>query len=167
MAAKPETMVFWTGTRTASRLLRLFLKALPTTQFYLSQEAAQTLPRTSQPNVWIVGPSPIDNPLRERLRESLPRADGRTPRPGADQAYDAVRILAASLRLSGPNRARLRDELAALSDYHGASGVVGFDHAGNDVSDFTYVSGTPEKQAVSRKQLAARAMGHIQRRIEV
>jgi ABC-type branched-subunit amino acid transport system substrate-binding protein len=48
-----------------------------------------------------------------------------------------VRILAASLRLSGPNRARLRDALAALSDYHGASGVVAFDHAGNDVSDFT------------------------------
>jgi ABC-type branched-subunit amino acid transport system substrate-binding protein len=47
-----------------------------------------------------------------------------------------VRILAASLRLSGPNRARLRDALAAVSDYHGASGVVAFDHAGNDVSDF-------------------------------
>ena len=139
MAAKPETLVFWTGSRTASRLLRLFLKALPTTQFYLSQEAAQTLPRTSQPNVWIVGPSPIENPLRESFENLYRARTGELPAPAAAQAYDAVRILAASLRLSGPNRARLRDALAALSDYHGASGVVAFDHAGNDVSDFTLV----------------------------
>ncbi len=137
MAAKPEAMVFWTGTRTASRLLRLFLKAFPTTQFYLSQEAAQALPSASQTNVWIVGPSLIENPLRESFENRYRARTGELPAPAAARAYDAVRILAASLRHSGPNRARLRDALAALSDYHGASGVVAFDHAGNDVSDFT------------------------------
>jgi len=137
MAAKPEAVVFWTGTRTASRLLRLFLKAFSTTQFYLSQEAAQTLPGASQPNVWIVGPSLIDNSLRESFENRYRARTAELPAPAAARAYDAVRILAASLRLSGPNRARLRDALAALSDYHGASGVVAFDHAGNEVSDFT------------------------------
>ena len=137
MAAKPEAMVFWTGSRTASRLLRLFLKAFPTTQFYLSQESAQTLPRASLPNAWIVVPSPIENSLRESFENRYRARTGELPAPAAARAYDAVRILAASLRHSGPNRARLRDALAALSGYHGASGVAAFDHAGNDVSDFT------------------------------
>jgi branched-chain amino acid transport system substrate-binding protein len=137
MAAKPEAMVFWTGSRTASRLLPLFLKAFPSAQFYLSQEAAQTLPSASLPNVWIVGPGLIENPLRESFEKRYRARTGDRPTPAAAQAYDAVRILAASLRLSGPNRARLRDALAALSDYHGASGAVAFDHAGNDVSGFT------------------------------
>lgn len=139
MAAKPEAMVFWTATRTASRLLGLFLKAFPTTQFYLSQEAAQTLPSASLSNVWMVGPSLIENQLRESFENRYRARTGELPAPAAARAYDSVRILAASLRLSGPNRARLRDALAALSDYHGASGVVAFDHAGNDVSDFTLV----------------------------
>ena len=52
-------------------------------------------------------------------------------RNGAAEAYDAVRILAASLRQSGPNRARLRDALAAVSAFPGASGGISFDHAGN------------------------------------
>jgi len=136
LAAKPEAMVLWTGARTASRLLRLFLKAFPTTQFYLSQEAAQTPPSSSQPNVWIVGPSLIENPSRVSFDNRYRARTGELAAPAAARAYDAVRILAASLRLSGPNRARLRDALAAVSDYHGASGVVAFDHAGNDVSDF-------------------------------
>ena len=139
MAAKPEAVVFWTGTRTASRLLRLFLEDFPTTQFYLSQEAAQTPPTASQPSVWIVGPSLIENPLHSSFENRYRARTGELPAPAAARAYDAVRILAASLRLSGPNRARLRDALAALSGYHGASGVVAFDHAGNDVSDFTLV----------------------------
>jgi hypothetical protein len=33
----------------------------------------------------------------------------------------------------------LRDALAALSNYTGASGVIAFDHAGNDLSDVTLV----------------------------
>ena len=139
LAAKPEAMVLWTGTRTASRLLRLFLEAFPTTQLYLCQEAAQTLPSASLPNVWIVGPSLIKNPLRVSFEKRYRARTGELPTPAAARAYDAVRLLAASLRLSGPNRARLRDSLAELSDYHGASGAVAFDHAGNDVSDFTLV----------------------------
>jgi ABC-type branched-subunit amino acid transport system substrate-binding protein len=77
--------------------------------------------------------------LRESFGERYRERTGALPIPAAARAYDAVRILAASLRRSGPNRARLRDALAALSGYHGASGVVAFDHAGNDVSDFTLV----------------------------
>jgi ABC-type branched-subunit amino acid transport system substrate-binding protein len=54
--------------------------------------------------------------------------------------YDAVRMIAASLRLAGPNRARLRDSLAALGQYQGVSGFVAFDGAGNNRAE---VSLTP------------------------
>ena len=62
---------------------------------------------------------------------------GTEPGIGAAEAYDAVRVLAVSLRQSGPNRARLRDALAGVSAFLGASGIIAFDHAGNDQSQAT------------------------------
>ena len=150
MAAKPDALVFWTGPETASRLLPPLLKAFPLAQFYLSQEAAQPFGGCHQKNVWIVAPSLVEKPLSESFEKRYRASTGEFPIPAAAQAYDAVRILAASLRRSGPNRARLRDALAALSNYRGASGLITFDHAGNDVSDFTLVrlpsgaSGAPQ-----------------------
>ena len=137
LAARPEALVFWTGPETASRLLPGLLKALPSAQYYLSQEAAQIRLRFDQRNVWIVASKLEAKPLRESFEQRYRAKTGDFPVPAAAQAYDAVRILAASLRSSGPNRARLRDALAALSDYQGVSGSVAFDHAGNDRSEFT------------------------------
>jgi branched-chain amino acid transport system substrate-binding protein len=77
--------------------------------------------------------------LRESFEQRYCARAGTVPAPGAAQAYDAVRLLAATLRRSGPNRARLRDALAELSPYAGVSGVISFDHAGNDLSDVTLV----------------------------
>ncbi|MGA2072956.1 MAG: ABC transporter substrate-binding protein [Terriglobia bacterium] len=139
IAAKPEALVFWTGPETASRLLPRLMTAFPSAQFYLSQEAAQTRSVAAPNNTWIVGSSLVEKPLRESFEKRYRARTGEFPIPAAAQAYDAVRILAASLRTSGPNRARLRDALAALSNYRGASGPVAFDHAGNDLSDFTLV----------------------------
>ncbi|MGD1101329.1 MAG: ABC transporter substrate-binding protein, partial [Terriglobia bacterium] len=62
---------------------------------------------------------------------------GAEPGIGATEGYDAVRVLAASLRQSGPNRVRLRDALAGVSAFAGASGIISFDHAGNDTSKVT------------------------------
>jgi ABC-type branched-subunit amino acid transport system substrate-binding protein len=115
------------------------MTAFPSAQFYLSQEAAQTRSVAAPNNTWIVGSSLVEKPLRESFEKRYRARTGEFPIPAAAQAYDAVRILAASLRTSGPNRARLRDALAALSNYRGASGPVAFDHAGNDLSDFTLV----------------------------
>ena len=140
IATKPEALVFWTGEKTASRLLPQMLGAFPSTQFYLSQEAVQTLSISGRRNIWIVASRLVEKPLRDSFEKRYRARTGEFPIPAAAQAYDAIRILAASLRRSGPNRARLRDALAALSNYQGASGPVAFDHAGNDLSDFTLVS---------------------------
>ena len=90
-------------------------------------------------NIWIVTPRLAESPLRENFEKRYRARAGDLPTPAAAQAYDAVRLLAAALRRSGPNRARLRDALAELSSYTGASGLISFDHAGNDLTDVTLV----------------------------
>ena len=88
-------------------------------------------------NIWIVTSRLSASLLRETFDKRYRERAGTSPTPAAAQAYDAVRLLAAALRRSGPNRARLRDALAEFSSYTGASGVISFDHAGNDLTDTT------------------------------
>ena len=92
---------------------------------------------TDENNIWIVTSRLSASLLRETFDKRYRERAGTSPTPGAAQAYDAVRLLAAALRRSGPNRARLRDALAEFSSYTGASGVISFDHAGNDLTDTT------------------------------
>jgi ABC-type branched-subunit amino acid transport system substrate-binding protein len=42
-----------------------------------------------------------------------------------------VRLLAAAVRVAGPNRARVRDYLASGASYSGVTGAFSFDKAGN------------------------------------
>ena len=104
---------------------------------YLCHEAAQGRLDREQENCWIVTSRLAASPLRESFERRYRAGGGTLPSPAAAQAYDAVRLLAAALRRSGPNRARLRDALATLSSFSGASGVIAFDHAGNDLSEVT------------------------------
>jgi branched-chain amino acid transport system substrate-binding protein len=139
VAQKPEALVIWTGHKMAAGLLPRFRKALLTTPVYLCHEAAQGRFDRDQENTWIVTPRLMGSPLRESFERRYRARAGTVPTPAAAQAYDAIRLLAAALRRSGPNRARLRDALASLPSYTGASGVIAFDHAGNDLSDVTLV----------------------------
>jgi len=139
MAQKPGALVFWTGHETAARLAQRFRRALPMAPIYLCHEAAQGRLGTDQENIWIVTSRLAASPVRESFQRRYRARAGTIPSPAAAQAYDAVRLLAAALRRSGPNRARLRDALATLSSYTGTSGVIAFDHAGNDLSDVTLV----------------------------
>ena len=139
MAHKPEALVFWTGHEMAAGLVLRFREALPTPPVYLCHKAAQGRFDRDQENIWIITSRLAESPLRESFERRYRARAGTVPAPAAAQAYDAVRLLAAALRRSGPNRARLRDALAGLSSYTGTSGVISFDHAGNDLSDVTLV----------------------------
>jgi branched-chain amino acid transport system substrate-binding protein len=139
MAQKPEALVFWTGPETAARLVPRFRKAFPTAAVYLCHEAAQGRSGADHENIWIAAPRLAGSPPRESFERRYRARTGVLPTRAAAQAYDAVRLLAAALRRSGPNRARLRDALVALSGYTGVSGVIAFDHAGNDLSDVSLV----------------------------
>jgi branched-chain amino acid transport system substrate-binding protein len=136
-AQKPDALVLWTKYETAAALLPQLRHALPATAVYLCREAAQG---RFDPNTWILTSRATPSPLRHSFENRYRARVGTPPTMASAQAYDAVRILAAALRRSGPNRARLRDALAELSGYTGASGVISFDHAGNDLSDVTLVT---------------------------
>jgi branched-chain amino acid transport system substrate-binding protein len=148
-----QAVVIWTDAATANLLVERLREALPSAPFYLCRKAAQDdgsaeirgeaapLPsgtRSSEDaGIWTTeAPDARSAPHRafaQRYRQRF----GAEPGIGAAEAYDAVRMLAASLRQSGPNRARLRDTLGQVSAFAGASGVISFDHAGNDTSQVT------------------------------
>ena len=139
MTPQPDALVFWTVQEMAGRIVLSFRQAFPKALVYLCHEAAQADVGRDQGNIWIVTPRLAVSPVREAFEKHYRAGTDLFPTVAAAQAYDAVRILAAALRRSGPNRARLRDALAALPTYSGASGIVTFDQAGNDLSDVTLV----------------------------
>ncbi|HVX66745.1 MAG TPA: ABC transporter substrate-binding protein [Bryobacteraceae bacterium] len=57
---------------------------------------------------------------------------GREPDYAAACAYDAVRMLVEAVRKSGLNRSRIRDAVAALTPYAGASGRIEWDEVGQN-----------------------------------
>jgi branched-chain amino acid transport system substrate-binding protein len=89
--------------------------------------------------IWVVASPARGTADRESFERRYRQRTGSTPSLAAAQAYDAVRIVAAALRYSGPNRARLRDSLAELSGFPGVSGMISFDHAGNDTTPVALV----------------------------
>jgi ABC-type branched-subunit amino acid transport system substrate-binding protein len=57
---------------------------------------------------------------------------GADPSLVASETYDAVMLTVHALQTAGPNRARVRDEVAKVTNYDGASGKISFDREGND-----------------------------------
>jgi len=147
---QPEAVVFWTGPSVASKPVEELLTGLPSVPIYLCRKAAQGRMEDATPEtcghcaeaaggIWTVSATAPDQPanLTSRPRDT---ENGTTLQLSSAQAYDAVRIIAAALRQAGPNRARLRDALAETQNYRGASGLISFDHAGNDLASLRLVS---------------------------
>ena len=78
--------------------------------------------------------SEVDKATASR-REFVTRfrqATGVAPDRVASETYDAVVLIVKALQRTGPNRARVRDELAKARDYDGVSGKISFDREGNN-----------------------------------
>ena len=143
-----QAVVIWTDAPTAHRLAARVREVQPTIPLYLCRKAAEgdSSAATQPPGLargndavrWIAS-GPENPEARADFCRHYRQRFGAEPGIGARQAYDAVRILAASLRQSGPNRARLRDALGQVSAFAGASGIISFDHAGNDLTPTTLV----------------------------
>ncbi len=90
--------------------------------------------------IWVVVPRSSGlHAIRREFEQRYRSRTGTMPSIAAAQAYDAVRLIATALRQAGPNRARLRDRLAAGISFPGISGVISFDRAGNALADFVLV----------------------------
>jgi branched-chain amino acid transport system substrate-binding protein len=142
-----QAIVIWTDAPTASGLVEKVRELRPTAPLYLCRKAAEgdasviiqlhcAACGNKDANSWIAA-APESLQARTDFCRHYHQRFGADPGIGAAEAYDGVRILAASLRQSGPNRARLRDALATVSAFAGASGIISFDHAGNDTSQVT------------------------------
>ncbi len=141
--ASPQAIVFWTSASIANALRSRMHSPCPGVALYLSQATAdgyeepdsyfsQSSDEVSGCRAWTVASGPI-GPGRARRFAELYRAKmNANPGPAALAAFDAVRLLCDGLQKSGPNRARLRDRLAEVTAYSGASGVISFDNQGNN-----------------------------------
>ena len=156
-AVSAQAVVLWASSDLGAKMVEEIHNAKPTVPIYLCQKATAVIaaPRSMdacledkavmEPHstalsggVWMVVSRQAEgtDPKRAFTRRYRERT-GSPPSIAAMQAYDAVRVLAAALRQSGPNRARLRDRLAQMKNFPGESGVISFDCAGNNLAAVT------------------------------
>lgn len=151
-ALHPEALVLWTGPESAAALMPSLSETLPAIPIYLCSKAAQsfgeagpgercrTCPASAATGgVWTVSPAPTASADREAFERKYRQRAGVGPSATAAEAYDAVRLLAAALRESGPNRARLRDALVKQPTFSGVAGPIAFDGAGNNQAEVKLV----------------------------
>ena len=144
-AKSPQAIVFWTRPENARKLLQIIRQDGAHTPIYLSQEAAQEgsglqfgqrntagEKDPSGAGIYTVASSETGAPLRESFAHRYQLATGSLPSPVAAEAYDAVRLIVHALREAGPNRARVRDQIASAQDVSGASGTISFDAEGSN-----------------------------------
>ncbi|MGO8787132.1 MAG: ABC transporter substrate-binding protein [Terriglobia bacterium] len=142
-----EAVVIWTDAETAKMLVARLQEVMPSAPLYLCRKAAQgdwsALGRphcracsNEDAGIWATEAPDAQSAPHEAFAKRYRQRFGVEPGIDASEAYDAVRVVAASLRQSGPNRARLRDALAGVSAFPGASGIISFDHAGNNITVF-------------------------------
>jgi branched-chain amino acid transport system substrate-binding protein len=137
--SRPQAVVLWTGPEAAAQLLEKCRTRLPDTPLYVCRkilsEPFLSLAKRSGRNIWMVAPAVGASSASGDFVRRYQARTGRAPSPAAAEAYDAVRLIAAGVRRAGPNRARLRDELARISPYSGVSGIISFDGAGNNQAE--------------------------------
>jgi branched-chain amino acid transport system substrate-binding protein len=141
-ASRAQAIVVWAGADAAASLFAQ-LRASGA-EIYVCHKALQEpfLRAAHDANVtrWWATSASLAADLREEFERRFLARTGAPAAPAAREMYDAVRLVAAGLRDSGPNRARLRDALAARGEYRGASGVIAFDGAGNNQAEVVLVS---------------------------
>jgi len=149
-ASAPDAVVLWTSSPLAARFLPLLSANNFARPVYLCRKAAASVagsafdladggtsdPRGLPQGTWVTalstGATRSDTlAFQERYRAKT----GAWPSFAAMQTYDAVHLVAQALRVSGANRSRLRDYLAAGNRFLGISGAIAFDPAGNTLGD--------------------------------
>jgi branched-chain amino acid transport system substrate-binding protein len=152
-ADSPQAIVLWTQPHVAQTLLPMLRATGVSSAIYLSQQAAQagsglSLMSTGDKGesaanlltAWTLAAEGEDAATRKSFASRYRRQTGRPPSAAATEAYDAVCLTVRALRAAGPNRARVRDQLARVRGYSGASGTVSFDHQGNNTTQVHVVA---------------------------
>ena len=136
-----QAIVLWTSAATAARVLEEMTEVrAPMFMCTKALEEPFISAMRGRQNIWVAASSaPGPESAQRAFAERFQARTGAAPSPAAAEVYDAVRLIAQGLRQSGPNRARLRDALAARAEYRGVSGIIAFDGAGNNRAEVTLV----------------------------
>lgn len=150
----PEAVVVWTDAAVSKELLAVIHKRRPSIPIYLCTKAAQLGAGMQSAGNSATGEAAKQYPGESFTLASLPASEGgtrrnleqnfrartgQTPTVAALQAYEALHLIAAGLRETGANRVSLRDYFAKEGKFHGTTGIVPFDPAGNCLEEFTIV----------------------------
>ncbi len=143
----PQAIVLWTRADIAATLLSFLQHANIHAPVYLSQQAAQAGPglafsplagqATGAPtsgDAWTIDGDRQNATARASFVSRYRQRTGSSPSAAAAEAYDAVCLTVRAVRAAGPNRARVRDQLARVRDFPGVSGTIVFDRQGNNPS---------------------------------
>lgn len=141
----PEAIIVWTQPETARKVMQVIWKAHAGIPLYLSQQAAQSgsdveasAPEDREPEegggVWTVVSGENGSNTRGEFARRYRVATGMYPSAAATETYDAICLTVRALSATGPNRARIRDQIAGVKEFTGASGVISFDSEGNSSS---------------------------------
>jgi branched-chain amino acid transport system substrate-binding protein len=143
---RPQAVVLWTSAETAAGLVEGMGRSESSAAIYVCRKALEEpFTEVAEPKkgsgVWFVtsGVGSATSSAQEFAARLRSRA-GTAPSLAAAEVYDAVRLVAAGLRQSGPNRARLRDSLARVKNFAGVSGNISFDGAGNNRAEVVLAS---------------------------
>jgi branched-chain amino acid transport system substrate-binding protein len=152
-ADSPQAIVVWTRTDAAHSLLPMLHAADVSPEVYLSQQAAQAGSGLAMAPSVVKGESAANSTPAWTIASRGPytsaqksfanryfQQTGRQPSAAAAEAYDSVCLTVRALRAAGPNRARMRDQLARTRDYSGASGTISFDREGNNTTQMDLVA---------------------------
>ena len=141
--ASPQAVVFWTSASIANALRSRMHSPAPGVALYLSQATVEGYEEPDAPfpqaadeifgsQAWTVASRPNGFVPARHFAERYRAKTQANPGPAALAAFDAVGLICDGLQKAGPNRARLRDRLAEVTAYSGASGVISFDNQGNN-----------------------------------
>jgi ABC-type branched-subunit amino acid transport system substrate-binding protein len=115
------------------------LHAFPNRQIVVARRHNQVRPRYRAVFIHFVVRYQRSSPTTGRTLNFTTRYHQQTglePTVAAREIYDAVRLLAAAIRITGPNRAMVRDYPAFGATYSGLGGPVSFDKAGNSQGEY-------------------------------
>ena len=156
--ARPETVVVIAGPDDSARWLRA-IRAAPLgrsgngPRLYggptLGRTRFRQLAGTAAEGVrfpLLLVPGPGQSAM-QKFGEKFAQARGHEPDYAAVLGYDATRLLIEAARRTGPNRARVREELARLSPWAGLAGPIVFDGTGQNLRS-NVVMGTIRDGAV-------------------
>jgi branched-chain amino acid transport system substrate-binding protein len=155
-AKQPEAIVLWTEPTLAQAVLSAVRQTRPSMPVFLCTKAAQLgteyqnvgasaakEKEKNSPGLFSVVTSPATGEITRRGFAQHYRAQtGNAPGIAAFQAYEAVHLIAAGLRVVGANRVLLRDFFASEGKFDNATRIVPFDPAGNLREEFAIVNVT-------------------------